>query len=240
MKKVGGVVVPLFEVVYRDAIAMYGKYGYDLTQSANYVLYHISFGRPLNYHSVPAHLYWKQSNRTNELPLAADPAGDRALFTRAHRGWAEGLHIMDRFVKNTAEILSPLNEITAQMPLTAHEFLTSERLVQCTVFGTGPLAVEVIVDGGEKEFRVTPRSGGNEVVLPPYGFVVQSPTFVAFNALEYGGLHYGAPTLFTVRALDGKAIPFSARVRVFHAFGDGQIRLGGRSHTVDRESVITQ
>src|SRR5262249_23335096 len=29
LNKVGGVVVPLFEIVYRTGIAMYGKYGYD-------------------------------------------------------------------------------------------------------------------------------------------------------------------------------------------------------------------
>jgi len=39
-------------------------------------------------------------------------------------GWAAGLHPLDRFVKNTHEILSPLNELTAQMRMTKHEFLT--------------------------------------------------------------------------------------------------------------------
>ena len=40
LKETGGVSVPLFELVYRDCIALYGKYGFDISQSADYVLYH--------------------------------------------------------------------------------------------------------------------------------------------------------------------------------------------------------
>jgi len=57
-------VIPIFELVYRDCIAMYGKYGYDPAQAAEYVLHHIAMGRPLNYHNIPSHLYWKESART--------------------------------------------------------------------------------------------------------------------------------------------------------------------------------
>ena len=66
---------------------------------------------------------------------AARTGGDVAVFTRADGGWAEGLHLVDRFVKNTYEILSPLNEITSQAPMTRHQFLTPDRKVQRTVFG---------------------------------------------------------------------------------------------------------
>jgi hypothetical protein len=58
--KLGAVVVPLFEMVYRDTIAMYGKYGYDIRQASDYVLHHLSIGRPLHYHNVPHHLYWER------------------------------------------------------------------------------------------------------------------------------------------------------------------------------------
>ena len=61
--KLGAVVVPMFDLVYRDSIAMYGKYGYEPTQAAEYVLHHITLARPLNYHSIPAHLYWKNPVR---------------------------------------------------------------------------------------------------------------------------------------------------------------------------------
>jgi len=39
MRELGGVSVPLFEIVYRDYVALYGKYGFDIAQSADYVLY---------------------------------------------------------------------------------------------------------------------------------------------------------------------------------------------------------
>src|SRR5262249_9495635 len=126
--KLGATVVPMFELVYRDCIAMYGKYGYDPKQSAEYVLHHISIARPLNYHSMPRHLYWKETNKNNSAPNpSGHDAPDSAVFTRADNGWGEELHPMDRFIKNTCEILSPLNEITAQMPMTGHDFLTPDR-----------------------------------------------------------------------------------------------------------------
>lgn len=49
----GGVAVPLFELVYHDTIAAYGKYSYNAAQSAEYVLDHILLARPLNYHNLP-------------------------------------------------------------------------------------------------------------------------------------------------------------------------------------------
>ena len=268
LPQLGAVTVPLFEMVYRDCIAMYGKYGYDINRAAEYVLWHISLGRPLNYHSVPSHLYWKTaapkagaeavatgaaevkqtgprkfqityrwavqkspaadwhvfvhftSGRGKEIRFQNDhrPAGgtmswkagdvvdgpytvtvpsgvdgtfdvrvgffsapslgrasllgendgeqryvvgrlkvagdkveftpvtprmlpgggDNALFVRADDGWAEGLHPMDVFVKNTYEVLSPLYEITAQVPMTGHEFLTADRKVRRTCLRAPP------------------------------------------------------------------------------------------------------
>ena len=249
VSKVGGVVVPLFEIVYRDCIAMYGKYGYDFAQSAEYVLHHLSIGRPLNYHSIPPHQrngtesvpYWKQAARAADPPkTAADPA----LFTRAGNGWAEGLHPVDRFVKNTYEILSPLYELTAQMQLTQHQFLpdnvgagvpASPRYkVQRTVFGEGANAVEVIVNASANEYRHQSKTGG-EVVLPPYGFLVESPTFVAFHAMSWNGLRYDAPVLFTLRSTDGKPLGQSSTVRIYHGFGDTRVKVGGEVRTVGKE-----
>src|SRR6185437_8520896 len=71
--KLGATVAPLFDLVYRDCIEMYGKYGYDPSQAARYVLRHISLARPLNYHSIPEHLYWK-NDRAEEPALAISPA----------------------------------------------------------------------------------------------------------------------------------------------------------------------
>jgi hypothetical protein len=368
LAKLGAAPVPLFEIVYRDCIAMYGKYGYDIFKSAEYVLDHISIGRPLNYHSIPHHLYWKEAawdgrplplraavadfkpagprqfsityrwtvggpakidwpifvhftdpsganikwqndhaanppmaewkpgemadgpytvtvpaglegtfdirigmynkatpasrpamlgesdnehryllgkvrvagEKVEFLPPAAKPAGvppgDPALFCRGDGGWTDGLHHVDRYVKNTYEILSPLNEITSRVTMTQHEFLTPDRKVRRTVFGEGAEAVEVIVNLGGEEFKRATKSGG-EVVLPPYGFVVDSPRFVAFSATKWNGMTYDGPAMFAVRSLDGKPIAESAKVRLYHGFGDPRIRVGGTEHSVPKEET---
>ncbi|HNV00238.1 MAG: hypothetical protein KA191_01555 [Verrucomicrobia bacterium] len=70
LKKTGGRVVPLFELVYRDGIALYGKYGYDIRRAGEYVLHHVAIGRPLNHHNVPPHLYWQNwTPPANELAV---------------------------------------------------------------------------------------------------------------------------------------------------------------------------
>jgi hypothetical protein len=240
MSEVGGVSVPLFEIVYRDSIALYGKYGFDISGSAQYVLYHISIGRPINYHEIPPHLYWKAAAPKAEQavkPPAPTP-GDPALFTRADHGWAEGLHPLDRFVKNTYEILSPLHELTAQMQLTRHQFLTPDRKVQRTVFGEGAGQVEVIVNAGARNFKHLSETGG-AVVLPPYGFLIESASFVAFRALAWNGLSYDAAPLFTLRSMDGKPLNSSSSIRVYHAFGDARVRLGSVTRTVEKEAVLS-
>jgi hypothetical protein len=237
LKKLGAVPVPLFELVYRDCIAMYGKYGYDPARAAQYVLHHLVIGRPLNYHSIPSHLYWQRPAREAGQPAVRPGGADPGVFTRAEGGWAQGLHPLDRFVKNTYEILSPLYELTAQVPLSAHQFLSPDRLVQRSVFGAGKDALTVTVNAGSGEWRCPSRAGG-EVLLPPYGFLVDSPTFAAFHALSWGGVRYEKPVLFTLRALDGKPLNRSRQVRVFHAFGDARIQVGDTAHTVDKEATV--
>ncbi|MGO9200597.1 MAG: DUF5696 domain-containing protein [Limisphaerales bacterium] len=233
--KLGATVVPLFELVYRDCIAMYGKYGYDPRRAAGYVLYHISLGRPLNYHSIPRHLYWKSQPPPQAPPTPA--AGDPALFTRAEGGWAEGLHPVDRFIKNTCEVLCPLNEMTARLPMTGHQFLTPDRKVQRTVFGDGTGAVQVIVNSGTEAYVCSSRLGGR-VELPPGGFLVESPAFVAFHASSWAGRRYESLPLFTLRSLDQQPLSQSHRVRVYHAFGSNEISLGNTPRVVKTEAVL--
>lgn len=365
VQSVGGSVVPLFELVYRDCIAMYGKYGYDPASSAEYVLQHLIFGRPLHYHNIPAHLYWKESVSDTTLavrPLAPEvdvtgpreleisyqwqiekPPGDDwhvfvhftdyrgtnvfqndhvprtptskwttgrmesgaftlhlpeklkasvdvrvgwwqpnsgkrallrgvhdgsrryivgrlditdtgmrwfpvdetkqaarpdpALFVRADNGWADGLHPLDRFVKNTYEILSPLHELTATVPMTRHEFLTPDRLVQRSNFGSGENTLSVTANFGPNPIALESPTGG-DVLLPPYGFVVESPMFVAFCALTWNGLSYSDPSLFALRSLDGRPLEKSEQIRVFHGFGDTRVKLGNRVCTVVREEIV--
>ena len=238
IEAMGGTVVPLFEMVYRDCIAMYGKYGYDYSSAAEYVLHHISIGRPLNYHDVPHHLYWREApTDEEELPEPGQP--DTHCFARGHNGWTQGMCLFDRFVKNTYEILSPLNEITSRMQLVEHEFLSDDRKVQLTRFRTIPTPpfgedVCVIMNKGEGNYTFDSEQGG-EVVLPPYGFVVECPTFIAFHALSWNGVTYDRPVFFTLRSMDGASIPWSSKVRVFHGFGDARIKVKDEVRQVERE-----
>ncbi|MGO8676360.1 MAG: DUF5696 domain-containing protein [Limisphaerales bacterium] len=233
--KLGATVVPLFELVYRDCIAMYGKYGYDPKRAAGYVLQHISLGRPLNYHAIPPHLYWKNPPPSQAGPIPA--AGDAALFTRADGGWAEGLHPLDRFIKNTCEVLCPLNEMTARLPMTLHEFLTPDRKVRHSVFGEGTDATEVFVNSGATAYLCASKLGG-QVELPPGGFLVESPAFVAFHASNWAGARYESPPLFTLRSLDRQPLSKSHRVRVYHGFGGNRISLGNTPRVVKSETVL--
>jgi hypothetical protein len=77
------------------------------------------------------------------------------------------------------------------------------------------------------------------VVLGPYGFLVEGPTFVAFSAAQFGGIEYATAPLFTVRGVDGKPIASGGRVRIYHGFGDPRVRLGGAEYRVDREETVT-
>lgn len=367
VKNLGATVIPLFEIVYRDCIALYGKYGYDPAQAAEYVLHHIAIGRPLHYHNIPAHLYWKEPSRgpdilamrpsvesftqtgprqfaikyqwnieapaTNnwnvfvhftdssgnikfqndylpptpvsqwqpgkrtdgpftvkvpdqlngtfnvrmglfqpqghararllgrdnsersylvgKLKVAGDTvefeptvwlpdagaSGDPALYTRADHGWAEGLHLFDRFIKNTHEILSPLHEITARMRMTAHDFLTPDRAVQRSTFSDGDGKVEAIINKSPQPFVYESKTGGT-VILPPLGFLIDSPAYVAFCATEWQGRKYSEPTFFTLRSVDGKALSNSQQVRVFHGFGDPHLRFGKNLEKIPSERVL--
>ena len=248
IEALGGTVVPLFEMVYRDCIAMYGKYGYDYSSAAEYVLHHISIGRPLHYHSVPNHLYWKAevdsniATTTDELELPKQGQPDPHCFARGHDGWTQGMCLFDRFVKNTYEILSPLNEITSQMQMVEHKFLSDDRKIQSTLFSEVPEKpfgknVHVIVNKSARNYTFDSAQGG-KVVLPPNGFVVECPTFVAFYALSWDDVEYENPALFTIRSLDGASIPWSSRIHIFHGFGDKRIKIKGKIHTVERESII--
>ncbi|MBK9140067.1 MAG: hypothetical protein IPM17_15070 [Verrucomicrobia bacterium] len=364
LEKLGGVVVPLFELVYRDCIALYGKYGYDPNRAAAYVLHHLVIGRPLHHHNVPSHLYWRtppaapgvlavaplppeldqigprtalvswlwdiqrppaedwrvfvhltddegkilrQADHAPQTPtsrwrpgriqsaltlldLPAGPdkdyqvrvglfresgraelvgeddgerryqvgrlevrgdrirwvatpsqrpaiAGGTASFARGDHGWAENLHPYDRFVKNTHEVLSPLHRLTAQTPMTRHRFLTADRAVQESMFGEGEDAVTVTVNFGGSVHHARHPLGG-DVALPQFGFLVAGPRFLAFHASTWDGVSYPQPVLFTLRAEDDLPLAQSRAVRVFHGFGDGELRFRGRSVATNNEVIL--
>ena len=79
---------------------------------------------------------------------------------------------------------------------------------------------------------------GGDVRLPAYGFVIESPTFVAFLAESWNGKTYKDPTLFTIRSLDGQPIRSSRKVRIYHGFGQDKLRLGPSELQVAREKTL--
>lgn len=164
---------------------------------------------------------------------------DPALFVRGDNGWTEALHPADRFLKNTHEVLSPLNELTAQVPMMSHEFLDTARQVCHTVFGEGAGRVDVVVNIGGAPVRWRSKLGG-EVELPAHGFVVEGQQFAAFHVCNWNGQSYARPPLFTLRSLDGHSLATSRRVRVFHGYGDSTLRFGGVSRKVLRDEVLTR
>jgi hypothetical protein len=232
-EELDAVPVPIFEMVFRNCIAMYGKYGYKPEAAAPYVIHHLAIGRPLHYHSLGQHLYWKDQAGVPELPLP-ESGPDLACFTRAHSGWAEGMHMWDRFMKNTHECLGPLNQISSRTKLARYGFLTADRTVRRTTFAND---VTVVVNGSDCPFELE-TAGYGKAVLPPFGFVVESPEFVAFHATSWNGVEYERPVLFTLRALDDVRLAESRAVRCFHGFGDARLRWRDVIVEVQREEVL--
>ncbi len=235
IEEMGATLVPIFEMIYHDTIAAYGKYGYDHRKAAPFVLRHISQGRPLFHHSVPPHLYWQAQEKWESADAALAP---EAVYTRSEGGWTAGMHPFDVFVKNTHEILSPLHKLTAEMRLARFDFLTRDRNVARSVFQGEGKTVIATVNYGVEPFRSVSIMG-EDFQIPQYGFVIESGDFVAFNASLYNGVEYAEPVLFTLRSLDGKPIWNSAQVQVFHGFGSPVMKIAGNEYTVEREGVIS-
>jgi hypothetical protein len=224
--------IPFFEMVYHDCQIAYGKYGYKAEEAAEYVAHHVLCARPLHYHSFPDHLYWQSG------PGEKRQWNVRSVCTRSDNGWAEGMHPLDVFLKNTHEVLGRLHFATGHVRLTTFEYLTDDRAVRRAVYGEGDNATKVTVNFGQTDAEVVSESGGR-TVLPPWGFVVESPQFVAFHARFWNGQDYGDGALFTIRLMDGKDLKNATRIGVFHAFGPATFPWQGKSHDVKREEILS-
>lgn len=229
-------VIPLFGMVYNDCIVVYGKYGYDVNTAAPYVLHQLRQGMPLNYHFEPYPLYWKQPE-AGQIPVNVSDGWNQlpSCFARADNGWAQGMCRMDCFLKNTYEITSPLHNITAHTQITGHRFLNSEWTAQEIEFGH---KVYVVINEKAGEVVYQSRYGG-KIVLPRFGFLIESPEYIAFHALQWNGLTYKQPVLFTIRSLDGKPIHESEKVRIYHGFGDSKVKIGDRTINIEREAIVS-
>jgi hypothetical protein len=232
-EELGGRIVPIFDMVFHDCITIHGKYGYNPAEMAEQVIHHAAMGRTLYYHSVSAHLYWQEPGAEAELPLP-QTAVDPALYTRAAGGWAQGMCLWDRFMKNTQEILGPLSRRTAQAWIERYEFLDEASLVRRTEFSNG---VSVHVNGSGKDAMVASQLW-REVTLPPFGLLVEAGDFAALVGCAWEGHAAGTPALFSLTSLDGQPLSASGKVRVFHGFGPADFTWRGKSYTISKEMVL--
>ncbi len=113
--------------------------------------------------------------------------------------------------------------------MTDHRFLTPDRLVETTRFGT---STNITANYGATDYK-TPRA-----VLPQYGFLIESPTMVAFYARSFGGVSYAAPALFVIRSLDSRPLATSAKVRIYHGFGDNRVEFRGKVLEVETKKIV--
>jgi len=123
------------------------------------------------------------------------------------------------------------------MPMTRREFLTADRKAQRSVFSDGKRTVEVVVNLGDSPLQWKSKLGST-IELPAYGFLIESPDFVAFRAQTWSGRRYAAAPFFTLRSLDGKPLAQSRRIKVFHASGDADLPFRGSTRTVVKEAVL--
>ncbi|TFG68268.1 MAG: hypothetical protein E4H27_08110, partial [Anaerolineales bacterium] len=229
----GGRVVPFYDMVFRDCIAIHGKYGYKPEEMAEQVIHHIATGHTLYYHALGQHLYWHDPDGFKPIASSSSPR-DPALFTRADNGWAEDMCTWDRFMKNTQAVLGPLNKRTSQTLISDYTFLDEARLIRKTTFGDGTTAV---VNGTDRDYVIVSPNWG-EVALPPYGFLVDAGDFVAFHASSWQGHVYDKAPLFALESLDGLPVMHTRRLKAYHGFGDAILPLWGTVHEVQREAIL--
>jgi hypothetical protein len=219
------IIVPLFEMVYGDAISIYTHQSdRPRVDSPAYVLDHVLYAE-MPVYGFGTHRYW--TNTAQQPARQQRPADEsRAIFARGGR-----FNPTDQFIKNTYEVLSPLGRVTALLPMTDHRFLTPDRKVETTRFGND---VNITVNYGESEYS-TPRA-----VLPQYGFLIESPTLVAYYARSYRELKYSDPALFVLRSMDGKPLASSGQVRIYRGFGDTRVEFRGKTVEVQTEKVVSE
>jgi hypothetical protein len=215
------IIIPLFEMVYGDCIALNSHQG-DKGRPDNpaYVLTHLQYAS-MPVYAFGTHRYWTDPSQD----FRPEPGSEsRLVFARGGR-----FGLYDQYIKNTYEVLSPLNRLTALLPMTDHRFLTPDRQVEITRFGSD---VEITVNYGS-----APYTAAN-AVLPQYGFLVESPTLVAFYATRYRGVTYQEPPLVVMRSLDGKPLSSSAKVRFYRGFGDRRVEWKGKVVDIDTNEKI--
>ena len=209
------IIIPLFELVYGDAIPIYTHQS-DRPRPDNpgYILDHILYAEmPVYYFGN--HRYWTSPAGDFKAP---EDAQARLVF--AHKA---GCGLTDGFIKNTYEVLSPLHRLTALLPMTDHRFLKPNRRAESTRFGKD---VEITVNYDTADLVL------KDAVLPQYGFLIESPTLVAFHARRYRTIQLTQSTMLVVQSLDKKNLESSRDIQMYCAFGDRPVKWNGRDVTL--------
>lgn len=218
------VVIPLFPLVYADAVTLLSHGSQKLMpESSPQFLDYLLYGQmPLYF--TPQHKYWSSARQNYHPPTGTPP--EKMVFAQG----ATSDNAFDTFVKNTYEVISPLvREIYGQQ-MTNHQFLTADRSVERTQFSNG---ATVTVNYGANDYVAT------DMDLPQYGFAVDAPGFHAMYAKRFHTLHFQQPTFLTIHSEDGKPIAQSQQVRFFRGFGDQQIGWLGKQLQVTKETTIS-
>jgi hypothetical protein len=215
------IIIPMFELVFADAIPLYTHQSdRPKPDMPEYILDHILYAEmPVYYFGN--HRYWQDPAQAYKPPPGSQA---RLIFAGGGR-----FGLIDQFIKNTYEVLSPLHRLTALMEMTGHEFLTPDRTVEKTLFGAD---VEIVVNYGPADFET------GDAVLPQYGFLVKSPSLVAYCVRRYGGVAYSEPTMMVLRSLDGAPLETAGKVRIYRAFGGRQAPLRGKIEEVETERIV--
>ena len=141
---------------------------------------------------------------------------------------------LPEYIRMAALITGTLNEITSFHPMQDHEFLTEDRLVERSRFMSDLGPVTVVVNRSEYHYTY----GDHE--LPPCGLIIEAPLFVAAYVTRFEGVELARPTLFALKALDGKALRESGEILVYQ--GDPEdptdVPLMGEMIVVGQERII--
>lgn len=216
-----GTPVPLFDLVYHDAILTYRhQTDFDWPDQPDRLLSDLRSGR------APIFVFWGR---------VAEAYGPYGLGTY-------------EYVKLAYEVAARLNRETSFAPMVDHSFLTPDRRVERSVFQTPDgRPIEVVINRGpaddDQAFLLHVGDFTWEgSILPQYGFLVRAPDFVAFMGTKFAGQELGQLTGFIATSHDGKP-PFggSTRMGLWVACGNGQAvkELAFRSGAAVEEAVPT-
>lgn len=237
---------PWFEWVLGDCVHLL-PHAWDQATPVRteYIVRCLSLGR-MPIYAVPTGRYFEQDESQWRLSVLhrhyAPPSrrypdlvypkvtDENAPLSRGDQGWGQHLNAVDRFIKNTYEVLSPVSRLVANERMTGFERFGPHGKAVKTTFSGG---VRIVVNEEEVPVRY------NGTLLPSFGFLVEAPTFFALHASEWNGLSYNRPVLFTITSLDGQRLETCRTARIYHGFGDPRIAWRGKVWNVVREETVS-